>query len=73
MSASATPHNTILHPRRYGNLCYYVTAQRLGLDFRFVMQPSTKGGPYPIDVEEIAKHIDDVRGSRSGKPALTFS
>eukprot|EP01061_Rhynchopus_euleeides_P016482 TRINITY_DN27779_c0_g1_i1.p1 TRINITY_DN27779_c0_g1~~TRINITY_DN27779_c0_g1_i1.p1 ORF type:complete len:664 (+),score=193.00 TRINITY_DN27779_c0_g1_i1:34-1992(+) len=57
---------------KYGNLCYYATAQRLGLDFRFIMQPKTKGGAYAIDFEEVVKHIEDARAKRAGKALHVF-
>eukprot|EP01060_Flectonema_neradi_P040471 TRINITY_DN9224_c3_g1_i2.p1 TRINITY_DN9224_c3_g1~~TRINITY_DN9224_c3_g1_i2.p1 ORF type:complete len:561 (+),score=79.78 TRINITY_DN9224_c3_g1_i2:130-1812(+) len=58
---------------KYGNLCYYVCAQRVGLDFRFVMQPSDKGGAYSVDFDEIKRHIDDSILRSEGMPALEFT
>ena len=58
---------------KYGNLCYYVCAQRVGLDFHFIMQPSDKGGSYSLEYNEIKKHIDDVILRTEGKPGLEFT
>eukprot|EP01065_Artemidia_motanka_P014286 TRINITY_DN18244_c0_g6_i1.p1 TRINITY_DN18244_c0_g6~~TRINITY_DN18244_c0_g6_i1.p1 ORF type:complete len:559 (+),score=148.88 TRINITY_DN18244_c0_g6_i1:79-1755(+) len=58
----------------YGNQCYYMTAQRLGLVFRFIMhsEEDKKGQQYTLDFDEVRRHVDDVAAAMRGGEPLVF-
>eukprot|EP01062_Namystynia_karyoxenos_P012338 TRINITY_DN14434_c1_g2_i1.p1 TRINITY_DN14434_c1_g2~~TRINITY_DN14434_c1_g2_i1.p1 ORF type:complete len:626 (+),score=83.98 TRINITY_DN14434_c1_g2_i1:83-1879(+) len=53
----------------YGNMCYYTTAARIGVTWRFILHSGSKAGNVTIDPEELRRHADDaVRRGRGFKP-----
>eukprot|EP01065_Artemidia_motanka_P048050 TRINITY_DN7667_c0_g1_i1.p1 TRINITY_DN7667_c0_g1~~TRINITY_DN7667_c0_g1_i1.p1 ORF type:complete len:630 (+),score=70.96 TRINITY_DN7667_c0_g1_i1:34-1923(+) len=62
-----------LMSHRYGNMCYYTTASRLGLQHRFVLHSALKSGTYAVDPSEVLRHVDDAWRRCRGERPLTFS
>lgn len=48
-------------PLRTGNLCYYQTAAKLDLQYRMLMLDMVIDTPHTVSVEEVARHVEDVR------------
>eukprot|EP00759_Apiculatamorpha_spiralis_P006844 PhF_6_TR14097/c0_g1_i1/m.22526 len=44
---------------KFGNLCYYSSASRVGVTHRIIFQNGTKDGPYVTDYEELKRHLEE--------------